>query len=401
MKKTLLNISVLLLSILTLQSCEEQGATADDIEGRYIKGEITNAEGEEVVLLVLEKAKQVAIDTAIVENGEFLLETKTKDLRFYFVKVNPSDRSSAPVYLMSDKDDEDVITLKGDYPKFSQSVEVTGSKESSNIKAYQEFSMNLDPKKQEIVNQMRYIGDKDSVGMRKLIVSLDSLMAISRNYAISFIDNNPGSLSAWMMLREFIPASGFQDFDIKNLEYYRKVANGITEKYPKSEYGGLINQDIKNIEAQLTNLARQQAINNSEGPAPDINLPSPSGAPISLSSLRGKVVLLDFWASWCKPCRLENPNVVANYNKFKDKGFTVYSVSLDKDKAAWEKAIIMDNLSWQNHVSDLQGWASSAAALYGVKSIPASFLVDRDGSIIATNLRGLDLEKKLTEIFGN
>jgi len=134
--------------------------------------------------------------------------------------------------------------------------------------------------------------------------------------------------------------------------------------------------------------------------APDIQLEDPNGNVIALSSLRGQVVLLDFWASWCKPCRQENPTVVAAYNKYKNEGFTIYSVSLDEDKAAWEKAIKADNLSWVNHVSDLKGWQSSAAALYGVQSIPASFLIDKNGAIIGKDLRGAALEQKLQEVFG-
>ena len=122
------------------------------------------------------------------------------------------------------------------------------------------------------------------------------------------------------------------------------------------------------------------------------------GKLIALSSLKGKVVLLDFWASWCRPCRAENPNVVRLYNKYKDKGFTVYSVSLDQNKDKWMAAITQDQLTWSNHVSELTGWKSSAGNKYGVSSIPKTFLIDAKGKIIAYDLRGNDLEKKLSEI---
>ena len=134
--------------------------------------------------------------------------------------------------------------------------------------------------------------------------------------------------------------------------------------------------------------------------APELALPNTDGEVIALSSLRGKVVLIDFWASWCGPCRMENPNVVRTYNKYKDKGFTIYSVSLDQDKNAWIKAIEADNLSWPNHVSDLKGWQSAAAAKYNVNSIPATFLIDGEGRIIDQNLRGPALEQKLQQILG-
>lgn len=138
--------------------------------------------------------------------------------------------------------------------------------------------------------------------------------------------------------------------------------------------------------------------------APDIELNDPNGKIIKLSSLRGKIVLLDFWASWCGPCRFENPNVVKAYEKFKDakfkegKGFTIYNVSLDQNKQAWINAIEKDKLTWEYHVSDLKGWASSAAALYGVQSIPANYLIDSKGVIIAKNLRGPLLEQEIAKL---
>lgn len=131
--------------------------------------------------------------------------------------------------------------------------------------------------------------------------------------------------------------------------------------------------------------------------APEISLSDTTGNSIALSSLRGKYVLLDFWASWCGPCRAENPNVVRMYNKFRDKGFEIYSVSLDQAKANWTKAIRNDHLTW-THVSDLKFWQSAAAQQYGVQAIPATFLLDKEGKIIAKNLRGDALEQKLEEV---
>ena len=191
----------------------------------------------------------------------------------------------------------------------------------------------------------------------------------------------PGSDNRQVVYSSIIPL-----FTQNDLQYTKQLCNRFITEYPNS-------LEAKQLKEQLPKGASTVG-----EPVPELSLMDASGKIISLSSLRGKVVLIDFWASWCGPCRGENPNVVAAYNQYKDKGFTVYSVSLDNNKDQWQAAILKDGLAWTSHVSDLKGWQSDAAKLYGVKGIPATFLIDKEGVLVATNLRGEELNAKLAEL---
>jgi thiol-disulfide isomerase/thioredoxin len=196
----------------------------------------------------------------------------------------------------------------------------------------------------------------------------------------NILSDTSNPLGAYFVFKYFVPEAGKEEYDqvLKSLKTIQK-----------SEYYKQINEDYIREAATLIG-----------GVAPDINLPSPQGDSIKLSSLRGKVVLIDFWASWCGPCRKENPFNRVMYEKFKNKGFEIYAVSLDKDKNSWVSAIEKDMLPWV-HVSDLQYWSAAPAKVYKVKGIPATVLLDKEGKILAKNLRGEELEQFLDNYFRN
>ncbi|MBX3100955.1 MAG: redoxin domain-containing protein [Bacteroidetes bacterium] len=173
-------------------------------------------------------------------------------------------------------------------------------------------------------------------------------------------------------------------------DIYFELATLYVETYPNSEYTPMLQNNLKQIGSSI----------RIGKPVPEIEEKGADGKTYKLSDLKGKVVLLDFWASWCGPCRKENPFVVSVYEKYKDKGFTVFSVSLDRTEDAWKMAIEKDQLAWPYHVSDLGFWQSKHAKAYGVSSIPSTFLLDREGRVVAKNLRGPALEAKVKELLG-
>ena len=168
--------------------------------------------------------------------------------------------------------------------------------------------------------------------------------------------------------------------------------------YPEYEPVVTLHEQVKELSAKVGGTTGPAAETTSGNVAPEISLPTPAGDTIKLSSTRGSVVLLDFWASWCAPCRKENPNLVNAYNLYHKKGFQIFQVSLDKTKDAWMKGIEEDHLEKWIHVSDVKYWNSIVVPLYKVESIPANFLLDKEGHIIASNLRGDQLQLKLAEL---
>ena len=205
-----------------------------------------------------------------------------------------------------------------------------------------------------------------------------------------FIADNKGSEALIAVIQQINPE--------EEMDLFKEVVNDLNKTMPNTSYAKDLNDYLSKKEAEAAKAKEMSKLTEIGMMAPELDFPGIDGTNVKLSSLRGKVVLIDFWASWCKPCRAENPNVVRAYQKYKSKGFEVFSFSLDKNKAQWISAIEQDGLVWNSHASDLKQWQTAALPLYGFRGIPFTVLIDREGKIIAKNLRGPALEAKLNEV---
>jgi len=277
---------------------------------------------------------------------------------------------------------DDDIQITADGNNAGGKVEVQGSTELDQLKELNKYLQEQFISKENALNQEFVIAKQN--GDEVLAVQIqEEYMDLRENKELAIIEQIEGMGTSLATIQ----AINFIDKD-KNFEFFDKWSKKMSAVYPDEP-------SLKHLVIEANNM-RKLAIGQI---APEISLPNPSGEITSLSSLRGNYVLLDFWAEWCKPCRLENPNIVKAYKKYNSKGFEVFGVSLDRQKSKWEKAINDDQLFW-TQVSDLKGWQSSAAVLYNISAIPASFLLDKDGVIIAKNLRGAALDQKLSELLG-
>ena len=362
-----------------------------------ISGTLSNpAVGEYIFLDELKSNELKTVDSIKVsDKGTFTFKKEVKIPSFYMLKINNNNFLTLLV-----KPGEKLV-LNAKYDSLNYPVSVSGSK---GTELMTEYNVNL----RRTINKLAGLNDiytknSESPKLPAIIESLDSLAQIYlteiNTYTKNYINDNISSLVSLVALYQQVGPNVYVLNPTKDIKYFIRVDSSMFSQYPEYEPVVTLHQQVKEFLAGINGETATSPVSGSSAVAPEISLPTPEGDTIKLSSTRGSVVLLDFWASWCAPCRLENPNLVKAYNLYHNKGFQIFQVSLDKTKEAWMKGIADDRLEKWIHVSDIQYWNSVVVPLYKIESIPANLLLDKDGHVIASNLRGEQLQEKLAELF--
>lgn len=341
----------------------------------HIDFQLEGAEGKEVVIFISESGRFMPADTLKFESDRASWSQAIDGQRAICVKHL---KSKEGIFLFAEND---AFKISGSYEKLSKAKVQTKSAVYADYKKYLDTLAPLDKQLAETMAQYKALMKaevKDEAALKAVVDQYKSGEAAIAEAKKAFIkEHSSKPVGAFIAHNESLSA----DFD-----KVKELLNALDEKLADNEF-------YQAVEAKYDVLVRVSVGKE----APDFTLNSPEGKPVSLSSFRGKLLLLDFWASWCGPCRKENPNVVKVYEEYKDKGFDILGVSLDNNKDRWLQAIKSDGLVW-NHVSDLKGWKSEAAAIYSVRGIPHTILIDQNGVIIAKNLRGDALRAKIAEL---
>jgi peroxiredoxin len=384
-KTLMISALVMMLTISCSSSVKESNEKSegqDQIQNGWtitVSGKVSNPQEGKIMIQEIKNGAFGWQDTVnLKSNATFSKVVKLNQPGYY--KLNFYNKQVVDLILYKSNV---VINVAGNDP--SGAVEIQGSPEIDVIYKVTQLLQNAESS--PVITKMnadfaKAVQAKDDEAIASIQEAYMQEIKRSHDQVAQLLKAQPASLG----VINFLQNNNAMDRD-KYIDVYINAADKAKKEWPNSEYATEFNAAVSKMKTTAVGQV-----------APEIALPDTTGQVVKLSSMKGKYVLVDFWAKWCGPCRQENPNVVKAFNKYKDKGFTVFGVSLDRTKQDWIKAINEDRLTW-THVSDLKFWQSEAAKTYNVTGIPFSLLLDPNGVIIAKNLRGKALDNKLAEIF--
>ncbi len=387
-------LPILLVLLALVYSCGQRKDANGKVINFDLEGTVKGAPKQKIYIEAISAEGTIKVAEGEFEkDGEFELAGNIPGMGIYQMRLgDESAQKIIPLTLMPG----DKVTIKADYNTFTTSPTFSGTEWAAPLTKfmalYNEFTTN-----------QRSLVDLQTNGASEndLLEKYNEMRKPLDNFAKSVMKKTPSNPVNVILSSSLSPNVGFDAWDPANLEILRGVSKAFEERFKDSP----ITKNMANQLAQIE-MAYNQHLNGTDTEvaptaaemAPEIVSKNPEGKTIRLSDLKGKFVLIDFWASWCGPCRKENPNVVRMYNEYKNKDFTILSVSLDDNPTAWQQAILADGLIWPYHVSDLKKWETPLLQTYNFNSIPHTVLVDKTGKIIARNLRGASLEQKLKEL---
>jgi|25_taG_2_1085351.scaffolds.fasta_scaffold01394_1 thiol-disulfide isomerase/thioredoxin len=364
--------------VILMAACESEN------EGYQISGTVQNApDGQKLIISELNDSNTqvVHIDTIEIKEGKFELDLPEKEQPTISFLTVEGTRGNV-VYIA----DNTPIEFKV-YPDSIYSSEISGGADNEVLSTYLESVKGVSKKMGEQRKAAQEaMMNKDSVALQNLQAFQEQLFEEDKQTKASLIESNPNSIVSVMILQDMLNTSAYSSAELKG--FYEQLSPEVKE-LPLA----------KIVKTRLDKMSKT-AVGSK---APEFSAPTPEGNELALNDALGKVTLVDFWASWCKPCRVENPNIVEVYKKYHDQGFNIIQVSLDRpgQKDKWIQAIEDDNLGAWNHVSNLMFWQDPVAVDYDIRAIPAAFLLDENGKIIAKDLRGDALGQKVGEVLNN
>src|SRR6218665_803547 len=383
MKKIIVFVS----AVAVLISCNKAG------ENEYIvTGSIKGVDGKNVFLEKQDETDQLKqTDTVKIENGKFTFKGSSKEPEMYLIQVETT-QGKVP-FILENGD------INMEINKDSINItKVTGSYNNDELSTYKENGMKI--QKQMMKFQETNMAKMQEAQQKQDTVTMNSLRKAYMKIQEDFVKQSDTYVSSHP--KAFISAlivDGMFNQMNPDVEKIKKYFDGLDKSVKDTKVGKGIQTKLDQANKPLAEAPAAGGIEVG-ALAPDFTANTPDGKPVSLKGSLGKVTIVDFWASWCKPCREENPNVVALYNELHAKGLNIIGVSLDKEAAPWKEAIAKDKLAW-NQVSNLKWWKEPIALTYGVQSIPATFILDASGKIVAKDLRGAELKAKVNELLAS